>query len=47
MKRKEDKERVVVPIRCHEAIPKKELPEDTPEPHEMKIQELPRRWYTY
>ena len=47
MERKEDKEKVSVPIRRREAVPEKELPEGPPEPREVKVQQVPRRWYVY
>lgn len=42
----EDKEKVLVPVR-RQAIPNKELSEELPEPGEVKVQEMPRRWYIY
>jgi hypothetical protein len=47
MEYKEEREKVLVPVRRREAIPKKECREEPPEPDEMKARETPRRWYVY
>jgi hypothetical protein len=47
MEREEEREKVLVPIRRREAIPKEELPEEPPEPGEAKVREIPRRWHIY
>ena len=48
MKRQEEKEKVLVPLRRRENIPeRKELPEDIPAPSETKVPEMPRRWYVF
>ncbi len=47
MEREKERGTVLVLVRRHEAIPKKELPEDPPEPCEAEIWEMPRRWHVY
>ncbi len=47
MEREEERGKVLVPVRRHGAIPKKELPEEPPEPCEAEIWEMPRRWHVY
>ncbi len=44
---KEERGKVLVPVRRREAIPKREAREEPPEPHEVKAREIPRRWYVY
>ena len=41
--RKEEREKVLVPVRRIETTTKKELPEEPPEPREIKVREIPRR----
>ncbi len=43
MGREKERETVLVPVRRHEAIPKKELPEEPPEPCEAEIWEVPSK----
>lgn len=47
MERKEDREKVLVPVRRRETMPKEEYAEGLPEQHEVKVPEVPRRWYVY
>ncbi len=47
MAREKKRETVLVPVRHHEAIPKKELSEEPTEPCEAEIWEIPRRWHVY
>ncbi len=47
MEREEPRDKVLVAIRRREAIPENELPEEPPEPREVKVREIPRRWRIY
>ena len=47
VKKERDRERVLVPVRRHEAIPQEELPEEPQEAEEVEAQKIPRRWYIY
>jgi hypothetical protein len=47
MEREKERETVLVPLRRHEAMPKKELSEEPPEPYETEIWEMPKRWNVY
>ena len=44
---REEREKVLVPVRRREAVPKREPREEPPEAHEVKAPEMPRRWYVY
>ena len=44
MEREEEKEKVLVPVRRHEAIQEEELPG---EPDELEVGEISRRWHVY
>ncbi len=48
MERKEDREKVLVPVRCRGPAHEEELQRELPkEAGEMKVPEMPRRWYAY
>lgn len=47
VKKERERERVLVPVRRHEAIPQKELPEEPQEPEKLEVPKIPRRWYLY
>lgn len=47
MERKEEREKVLVPVRRREALPKKELLEESQEQPAVKVREIPRSWYVY
>ena len=46
MERKEEREKVLVPVR-RKAVTKKELTEEPQEPREVKVPEIPRRYRVY
>lgn len=48
MERKEDKEKVLVPVRRRGPAQEEELQQELPkEPDEVKVPRMPRRWYVY
>ena len=47
MEREKERETILVPVRRHEAMPKKELPEEPLKPCEAEIWEMPKRWHAY
>ncbi len=47
MEREKERETVLVRVRRHEAMPKKDFSVEPPEPGETEIWEMPRRWNVY
>ena len=48
MERKEDREKVLVPVRRRGSIREEELQQElSQEPDEVEVPRMPRRWYVY
>jgi len=47
MERREEKERELVPVRRRKPAPKREPLKEIPESPEVKMPEMPRRWYLF
>jgi len=47
MERQEEKERELVPVRRREPEPKRETLKELPESPNVRIPEMPRRWYLF
>ncbi len=47
VERKEEREKVLVPVRRQCSEPKKRVPEESPELSEVEVPEIPRRWHIY
>ena len=47
MERQEEKERELVPVRRRKLEPKREPLKEIPESPEIKMPEMPRRWYLF
>ena len=48
MARKEEPEKVLVPVRRREIVrEEEELQEELEEPQEVKVPQIPRRWHCY
>ena len=47
MERREEPEKVLVPVRRRETVQEEELQEELEEPREVKVPRIPRRWHIY
>jgi len=47
VERKEEPEKVLVPVRRRETVREEELQEELEELQEVKVPQIPRRWHTY